>query len=90
MLLGNGDLKLALTHPNKEAKIYTKKKEIASMGLFEEIFALENSSRFNSVIDKAFHSHPVLMHLKSHSMGLKCLAIFSFFIPKPLPIPLAL
>ncbi len=76
MLLGNGDLKLALTHPNKEAKIYTKKKEITSMGLFEEIFALENSSRFNSVIDKAFHSHPVLMHPKISLNGAKMLSDF--------------
>ncbi len=76
MLLGNGDLKLALTQPNKEAKIYTKKKEITSMGLFEEIFALENSSRFNSVIDKAFHSHPVLMHPKISLNGAKMLSDF--------------
>ncbi len=76
MLLGNGDLKSALTQPNKEAKIYTKKKEITSMGLFEEIFALENSSRFNSVIDKAFHSHPVLMHPKISLNGAKMLSDF--------------
>ncbi|GAA7409149.1 ATP-dependent helicase [Helicobacter pylori] len=78
MLLGNGDLKLALIQPDKEAKIYTKKKEITSMGLFEEIFALENSSRFNGVIDKAFHSHPVLMHPKISLNGAKML--IDFFI----------
>ncbi|MFA8031512.1 ATP-dependent helicase [Helicobacter pylori] len=82
MLLGNGDLKLALTHPNKEAKIYTKKKEITSMGLFEEIFALENSSRFNSVIDKAFHSHPVLMHPKISFNGAKMLSDFFILYTK--------
>ncbi|MGL2580229.1 ATP-dependent helicase [Helicobacter pylori] len=82
MLLGNGDLKLALTHPNKEAKIYTKKKEIISMGLFEEIFALENSSRFNSVIDKAFHSHPVLMHPKISLNGAKMLSDFFILYTK--------
>ncbi len=82
MLLGNGDLKLALTHPNKEAKIYTKKKEITSMGLFEEIFALENSSRFNSVIDKAFHSHPVLMHPKISLNGAKMLSDFFILYAK--------
>ncbi len=82
MLLGNGDLKLALTHPNKEAKIYTKKKEITSMGLFEEIFALENSSRFNSVIDKAFHSHPVLMHPKISLNGAKTLSDFFILYTK--------
>ncbi|GAA8303144.1 ATP-dependent helicase [Helicobacter pylori] len=82
MLLGNGDLKLALTHPNKEAKIYTKKKEITSMGLFEEIFALENSSRFNSVIDKAFHSHPVLMHPKISPNGAKMLSDFFILYAK--------
>ncbi len=82
MLLGNGDLKLALTHPNKEAKIYTKKKEITSMGLFEEIFALENSSRFNSVIDKAFHSHPVLMHPKISPNGAKMLSDFFILYTK--------
>ncbi len=82
MLLGNGDLKLALTHPNKEAKIYTKKKEITSMGLFEEIFALENSSRFNSVIDKAFHSHPVLMHPKISLNGAKMLSDFFILYTK--------
>ncbi|OLR49757.1 ATP-dependent helicase [Helicobacter pylori] len=84
MLLGNGDLKLALTHPNKEAKIYTKKKEITSMGLFEEIFALENSSRFNSVIDKAFHSHPVLMHPKISLNGAKMLSDFFILYTKAL------
>ncbi|GHQ57760.1 DNA helicase [Helicobacter pylori] len=82
MLLGNGDLKLALTHPNKEAKIYTKKKEITSMGLFEEIFALENSSRFNSVIDKAFYSHPVLMHPKISLNGAKMLGDFFILYTK--------
>ncbi|GAA9011060.1 ATP-dependent helicase [Helicobacter pylori] len=82
MLLGNNDLKLALTHPSKEAKIYTKKKEITSMGLFEEIFALENSSRFNSVIDKAFHSHPVLMHPKISLNGAKMLSDFFILYTK--------
>ncbi|WP_231214252.1 ATP-dependent helicase [Helicobacter pylori] len=82
MLLGNGDLKLALTHPSKETKIYTKKKEITSMGLFEEIFALENSSRFNSVIDKAFHSHPVLMHPKISLNGAKMLSDFFILYTK--------
>ncbi|WQY19120.1 ATP-dependent helicase [Helicobacter pylori] len=82
MLLGNSDLKLALTHPSKEAKIYTKKKEITSMGLFEEIFALENSSRFNSVIDKAFHSHPVLMHPKISPNGAKMLSDFFILYTK--------
>ncbi|OKB14142.1 ATP-dependent DNA helicase [Helicobacter pylori] len=82
MLLGNGNLKLALTHPSKEAKIYTKKKEITSMGLFEEIFALENSSRFNSMIDKAFHSHPVLMHPKISLNGAKMLSDFFILYTK--------
>ncbi|GAA8567643.1 ATP-dependent helicase [Helicobacter pylori] len=91
MLLGNGDLKLALTHPNKEAKIYTKKKEITSMGLFEEIFALENSSRFNSVIDKAFHSHPVLMHPKISPNGAKMLSdFFTLYAKAPTHSPSAL
>ncbi|MGL2642740.1 ATP-dependent helicase [Helicobacter pylori] len=82
MLLGNGDLKSALIQPNKEAKIYTKKKEITSMGLFEEIFALENSSRFNSVMDKAFHSHPVLMHPKISLNGAKMLSDFFILYTK--------
>ncbi|GHR56743.1 DNA helicase [Helicobacter pylori] len=82
MLLGNGDLKLALIQPDKEAKIYTKKKEITSMGLFEEIFALENSSRFNSVMDKAFHSHPVLMHPKISLNGAKMLGDFFILYTK--------
>ncbi|WRC18788.1 ATP-dependent helicase [Helicobacter pylori] len=82
MLLGNGDLKLALIQPDKEAKIYTKKKEITSMGLFEEIFALENSSRFNSVMDKAFHSHPVLMHPKISPNGAKMLSDFFILYTK--------
>ncbi len=82
MLLGNGDLKLALIQPDKEAKIYTKKKEITSMGLFEEIFALENSSRFNSVIDKAFYSHPVLMHPKISPNGAKMLSDFFILYTK--------
>ncbi|GAA6832239.1 ATP-dependent helicase [Helicobacter pylori] len=91
MLLGNGDLKLALIQPNKEAKIYTKKKEITSMGLFEEIFALENSSRFNSVIDKAFHSHPVLMHPKISLNGAKMLSDFFILYTKaPIHSPSAL
>ncbi|GAA9847771.1 ATP-dependent helicase [Helicobacter pylori] len=91
MLLGNGDLKSALIQPDKEAKIYTKKKEITSMGLFEEIFALENSSRFNSVIDKAFHSHPVLMHPKISLNGAKMLSDFFILYTKaPIHSPSAL
>ncbi|GAA9736194.1 ATP-dependent helicase [Helicobacter pylori] len=91
MLLGNGDLKLALIQPDKEAKIYTKKKEITSMGLFEEIFALENNSRFNSVIDKAFHSHPVLMHPKISLNGAKMLSdFFTLYTKAPTHSPSAL
>ncbi|MFT2746205.1 ATP-dependent helicase [Helicobacter pylori] len=91
MLLGNGDLKSALIQPDKEAKIYTKKKEITSMGLFEEIFALENSSRFNSVIDKAFHSHPVLMHPKISLNGAKMLSdFFTLYTKAPTHSPNAL
>ncbi|WP_120902076.1 ATP-dependent helicase [Helicobacter pylori] len=91
ILLGNGDLKSALIQPNQEAKIYTKKKEITSMGLFEEIFALENSSRFNSVIDKAFHSHPVLMHPKISLNGAKTLSDFFILYTKaPIHSPSAL
>lgn len=91
MLLGNGDLKSALIQPNKEVKIYTKKKEITSMGLFEEIFALENSSRFNSVIDKAFHSHPVLMHPKISLNGAKTLSdFFTLYTKAPTHSPIAL
>ncbi|WQW05970.1 ATP-dependent helicase [Helicobacter pylori] len=91
VLLGNGDLKLALIQPDKEAKIYTKKKEITSMGLFEEIFALENSSRFNSVIDKAFHSHPVLMHPKISLNGAKMLSdFFTLYTKAPTHSPSAL
>ncbi|TPH94412.1 ATP-dependent helicase [Helicobacter pylori] len=91
MLLGNGDLKSALIQPDKEAKIYTKKKEITSMGLFEEIFALENSSRFNSVIDRAFHSHPVLMHPKISLNGAKMLSDFFILYTKaPIHSPSAL
>ncbi|WRG23067.1 ATP-dependent helicase [Helicobacter pylori] len=91
MLLGNGDLKSALIQPNKEAKIYTKKKEITSMGLFEEIFALENSSRFNSVMDKAFHSHPVLMHPKISLNGAKTLSdFFTLYTKAPIHSPSAL
>ncbi|GAA8896759.1 ATP-dependent helicase [Helicobacter pylori] len=91
MLLGNGDLKSALIQPNQEAKIYTKKKEITSMGLFEEIFALENSSRFNSVMDKAFHSHPVLMHPKISLNGAKMLSDFFILYTKaPIHSPSAL
>ncbi len=36
MLLGNGDLKLALTHPSKEAKIYTKKKKSPPWGFLKK------------------------------------------------------
>ncbi|WP_154479876.1 ATP-dependent helicase [Helicobacter pylori] len=91
MLLGNGNLKLALIQPDKEAKIYTKKKEITSMGLFEEIFALENSSRFNGVIDKAFHSHPVLMHPKISLNGAKMLSdFFTLYTKAPTHSPSAL
>ncbi len=61
------------------------------MGLFEEIFALENSSRFNSVIDKAFHSHPVLMHSKISLNGAKMLSDFFILYTKaPIHSPSAL
>lgn len=36
MLLGNGDLKLALTQPNQEAKIYTKKKKSPPWGFLKK------------------------------------------------------
>ncbi|WP_104748791.1 ATP-dependent helicase [Helicobacter cetorum] len=91
MLLGDGDLKLGLTSPNKEVKIYSKKKEITSMGLFEEIFALENSSRFNGVISKAFFSHPVFMHPKISMNGAKMLSdFFTLYVCAPTHSPISL
>lgn len=82
MFLGNGDFKLVLIYLSKEVKIYIKKKEITFMGFFEEIFVLENSLRFNSVIDKVFYLYLVLMYFKILFNGVKMLSDFFIFYIK--------
>lgn len=59
-----------------------KKKEITFMGFFEEIFVLENSLRFNSVIDKVFYLYLVLMYFKILFNGVKMFSDFFIFYIK--------
>lgn len=64
--LGNGDIISGLLRPNLAtgANPYKIRTRNAQLGLFDEIFVKEDSARFNSIISKNFHSHPILCHPK--------------------------
>ena len=64
--LGNGDIISGLLRPNATmgANPYKIRTRNAQLGLFYEIFVKEDSARFNSIISKNFHSHPILCHPK--------------------------
>ena len=73
--LGNGYPINGLLKPNSE-RPYTQRQRNAQLGLFDDLFILEDSKRFDSHLSKEFASHPILSHPKIHLEGAKFLNYF--------------
>lgn len=76
LALGEGDVMRGLFKPNREIKPYALRAKSSQMGLFEDFFALENASRFDSFLEDGFKSHPIFEHPKLTSEGAKFLNRF--------------
>lgn len=74
--LGEGDIIRGLLNPKKDIAPYQNKLKNAQLGLFDDIFIKEDSSRFNKTLSKAFASHPLLSHPKLHQKGAEFLDRF--------------
>ncbi len=73
--LGNGHPINGLLKPNA-TRPYTQKQRNAQLGLFDDLFILEDSKRFDSHLSKEFASHPILSHPKIHLDGARFLNFF--------------
>ncbi|WP_104682278.1 ATP-dependent helicase [Helicobacter felis] len=60
-ILGDGDSKKGLLHPNNKDP-YPQNKQTG--GLFEEFFATETAMRFKNHVPPTFNTHPLLKHPK--------------------------
>lgn len=60
--LGEGDVMRGLFHPDVSLK--SSRRKSSQAGLFEDIFSLENASRFDVLLDKSFRSHSIFEHPK--------------------------
>lgn len=75
-ILGEGQALKGLLTPNKSHKPYTLKAKSTQLGLFEDFFALENASRFDSFLESSFRSHPIFEHPKLTNESAKFLNDF--------------
>ncbi len=64
IIAGNGNCKDGLLRPNMNKECYPRKATNSGLGLFDDFFRLENSSRFNDFLHNDFKSHPILQHPK--------------------------
>ncbi|RDU64760.1 ATP-dependent helicase [Helicobacter sp. MIT 14-3879] len=67
ILLGDGDLINGLLNPREDINPYQGKLRNTQLGLFDNLFIKEDSSRFNRYISINFASHPLLSHNKLNS-----------------------
>ncbi|CBG40085.1 ATP-dependent helicase [Helicobacter mustelae] len=61
--LGDGDVALGILSPNAKKPYQTRAKN-AQLGLFDDLFLLENAARFDGYLAPTFCSHPILSHPK--------------------------
>lgn len=64
VILGNGNCKRGLLSPDDSKECYPSKTTNSGVGLFDDFFRKEECSRFNSILHKDFHSHPLFRHPK--------------------------
>lgn len=64
VILGNGNCKKGLLYPDSSKECYPRKATNSGLGLFDDFFRNEESSRFNDFLHKDFHSHPLFGHPK--------------------------
>lgn len=63
-LLGNGNARKGLLSPDRVVKPYAIRAKNTQLGLFDDFFALQSSSRFDEFLPQDFISHPLLSHPK--------------------------
>lgn len=76
--IGKGKALNGLFNPDSTIKPYEMRARNASLGLFDDFFALQAKERFNTLLQSNFASHPILAHPKLNAQGAKFLE--SFFI----------
>ena len=64
IILGHGNCKKGLLTPDRTKECYPKKAINSGLGLFDDFFRHEECSRFNNLLHKDFHSHPLFSHPK--------------------------
>lgn len=62
--LGEGNPQKGLLSPNHAHKPYATRIKNTQLGLFDDFFALQSSTRFNELLPKKFASHPLFSHPK--------------------------
>lgn len=76
--IGKGKALNGLLNPDYTINPYEMRVRNASLGLFDDFFALQAKERFNASLKSAFASHPLLAHPKLNAQGAQFLE--SFFI----------
>lgn len=71
-----GDIKNGFLHPNKHIKPYKNKARNAQLGLFDDVFILEDSARFDKFLKSDFRGHLLLSHPRMNQKGAESLQKF--------------
>ena len=64
MIVGDNNCTKGLLNPKRDITCYKRGVSNSAAGLFDEFFRLEDRARFNDILHKDFHSHPILEHYK--------------------------
>lgn len=76
--IGKGKALNGLLNPDSTINPYEMRARNASLGLFDDFFALQAKERFNTTLKSEFASHPLLAHPKLNAQSVRFLE--SFFI----------
>ncbi len=76
--IGNGKALNGLLNPDSTINPYEMRARNASLGLFDDFFALQAKERFNTTLKSEFASHPLLAHPKLNAQSTQFLE--SFFV----------
>ncbi|MGX2984665.1 ATP-dependent helicase [Helicobacter sp. 23-1048] len=76
--IGKGKALNGLLNPDSTINPYEMRARNASLGLFDDFFALQAKERFNATLKSEFASHPLLAHPKLNAQSARFLE--SFFV----------
>lgn len=76
--IGKGKALNGLLNPDSTINPYEMRARNASLGLFDDFFALQAKERFNTTLKSEFASHPLLAHPKLNAQSTQFLE--SFFV----------